>query len=120
MATVNFKSKAHGNILMLQSEVEKIFSMCGRTFKQQDAIDYTQLPQLIIQLEAAIDAEQAAQRCTNTPGNSASCDKEQENNLDEKDHDSHQPNIYLKQKLFPLLQMMRASYEAQTSIYWGF
>lgn len=112
MGTINFKSKAHADILMLKSDAQRIFSLFGRELKEQGAIEYKDMPEIEKNLTHAITDEEQ---------NSTYSEEQTQTEPDEQNQDEpNEPAVSLKQKLHPLLKMLKSSYESKESIYWGF
>jgi hypothetical protein len=100
-----FKSKAAGDVIMMRPSGENVLRIIGKEPSTQGIIEARALPAAMKALEDAIAAEDAARRdaAADAPGEgSGPVDK-----------------ISLRQRAWPLLEMMRRSQRENVDIVWG-
>ena len=100
-----FKSKADGDVIMLRPSGENVLRIIGKEPLAQGIIEARALPAAMKALEDAIAAEDEARReaGADAPGDgSGPADK-----------------ISLRQRAWPLLEMMRRSQRENVDIVWG-
>ncbi len=97
-----FKSKATGDLLMLGPQGDELLRLLGREPAPQGIFEVAGMPAAIAALEAAVArSEQVA----------ASADKE--------DDAAGQRSVSLRQRVWPMREMLRRAYEAQQVVVWG-
>ncbi len=105
-----FKSRAAGDLIMLEPNGRQILTILGRT----DAASQTQgillpehMPEAIHQLEAAIQADEAhrAQMIQEA--------------LDQGDPPPRFEGVSLRQRAVPFIEMIRRCHKAEKEIVWG-
>ncbi len=94
-----FKSPASGDLIMLGTHGDQLLRLLGREPSTQGIIEVTAMPQALRVLQAAIDAaEQApAQDSDETPAMA----------------------VGLRQRLWPMIEMLRRCQAAQEPVVWG-
>jgi hypothetical protein len=106
-----FKSKAAGDLVMMGPVGDRILRLLGREPAEQGIIEAADLPAAIAALEQAVAADEAARRQSGVAdaaegdagdGAGAGADK-----------------VSLRQRTWPLLEMMRRSQRAGADIVWG-
>lgn len=102
-----FKSKAGADVIMLQPHGDQALQVLGREPSAQGIFQSTDLPGLIQRAEAAIAEEQSAQ------------ERAQAEAQAEGRKPPPKPEVALRQRLWPLLELMRAAAAAQTDVAWG-
>lgn len=95
-----FKSAASGDVIMLGPQGEQLMQVLGREPASKGIFEAADLPALVARIEAAIAADAAATPVTD-------------------DEDTSKPAIGLKQRLWPMLEMMRRCHAAKEPIVWG-
>ena len=100
-----FKSKADGDLMMMAPVGDQVLRILGREPAKQGIIEFDALPAAIAALQAAI-AEAERQRAGSGRG-------------DEDEADSGAVAIGLKQRAWPMLEMMRRSLAERSDIVWG-
>ena len=98
-----FKSKADGDLIMLAPIGDQILRILGREPAPQGIIEVAALPQAITALEQAIAA---AERARGAAG-------------DDDDGDDGARSVGLRQRAWPMLEMMRRSLTERADIVWG-
>lgn len=91
--TYLFKSPERGDVLMRQPDAEALLRIIGRTPGPQGVIDRTALPAAIAAIERAISQDDA--------------------------RDTSPEEVSLRQRAWPLLQMLAAAQAAASRVTWG-
>lgn len=104
--TYLFKSRATGDVLMMQPTGEMLLRIIGKTPTATGIIEPDELPSAIAALEAALDEEAVREPKTGP--------------LTEQAPDTWRDEaVSLRQRAWPLLEMMRSSSAAGQEIVWG-
>ena len=102
-----FKSKADGDLIMMAPVGDQILRLVGKTPAAQGIIECAALPAAIAALEHAVDAEEralhanGAQAAVNDDGRGGAV------------------GVGLKQRAWPMLEMMRRALGERADIVWG-
>ena len=100
-----FKSKADGDLIMMGPVGDQILRILGREPASRGIIEVAALPQAIAALEEAIAAAELAR------ADARSADR---------DDDGRGANaVTLRQRAWPMLEMMRRSLAQRADIVWG-
>ena len=99
-----FKSKAAGDVIMLEANGRKVLEIIGKEAGAQGIVQPAQMPAAIAALETAIADEQAAPRVA-----------DDESAAD----DGGEAGVTLGQRAVPFLEMLRLSHQAGADIVWG-
>jgi uncharacterized protein DUF1840 len=99
-----FKSKADGDLLMLDPVGDQILRIVGREPAAKGILEVDALPQAIRALEEAIAAAELARRDARRA---------------DDDEESGAEAIGLAQRAWPMLEMMRRSLAEHADIVWG-
>jgi hypothetical protein len=94
-----FKSPASGDLVMLGPHGDQLLRSLGREPSPQGIIEASAMPQALLALQAAIDAAEQtpAQESDETPALS----------------------VGLRQRLWPMIEMLRRCHAAQEPVVWG-
>ena len=95
-----FKSKAAGDLIMTQPVVERVLALIGKADTPQGIIEVDQLPAAIAALEAAVAAE--APR-----------------SADDDDGAGRADRVSLRQRVWPMVEMMKRALAEKQPIVWG-
>jgi hypothetical protein len=98
-----FKSKATGDLIMLGPHGDHLLALLGREPAAQGIIEVAAMPAALAALQAAIDAE-AAQ-----PPDAG----------DEADEPGGARAVALRQRLWPMIEMLRQSHAQGVPVVWG-
>jgi hypothetical protein len=101
-----FKSKAAGDLIMLEPNGRRVLEIIGKDPKPQGIILPEEIPRAIAAIEAAIVREEAQQK--------ASAD-----DTKAKGQVHHVEGISLRQRAVPFLDMLRRCEKAGKEIVWG-
>jgi hypothetical protein len=95
-----FKSKAAGDVIMLQPNGDELLRILGREPAPKGILEVAQMPAALAALEAALARA------------------EQPN--DDDAADSNKPRaVGLKQRVWPMVELIRRSLAAQVPVVWG-
>jgi Domain of unknown function (DUF1840) len=98
-----FKSKATGDLIMLGPHGDHMLSLLGREPAAQGIIEVEAMPAALAALQAAIDAEAApppdAREDADEPGGARA--------------------VALRQRLWPMIEMLRESHAQGVPVVWG-
>ena len=92
-----FKSKAAGDVIMLGPNGDQLLRIVGRDPAPKGIFEAAQMPGLIAALEAAVGADEAARAGGDRSGES----------------------VALRQRVWPLVEMLRRAHSAGEVITWG-
>ncbi len=111
MALYVFRSKAAGEILMLEQPARRLLAILGREDAPRGVIRAGEIEAALQRLDAAVAAEAAelaAQRAQGAPA---------------PEDDDSVPRmtlpVSLRQRAWPLQQMLRAAHERAVDVTWG-
>ncbi len=103
-----FKSQATSDLVMLEADAKAALRLIGKSSDGPGVIEPDHLPAAISSLEKAAE-EDRIQRANN-----AAATRHQDEEADDTD-----PDVYLSQRLVPLLQMLRLAMEANKAVIWA-
>lgn len=102
-----FKSKAAGDVIMTAPVGDAVLRAMGREPASKGIFEAAALPGLVSALEAAVDADEARRRQAADDAKAAGASG------------AKPDSISLKQRAWPLLEMMRRTASASEDIVWG-
>lgn len=98
-----FKSKATGDLIMLGPHGNQLMALLGREPAAQGIIEVEAMPGALAALQAAIEAEEAT--------------------LPDGDESADEPTgaraVALRQRLWPMIEMLRRAHAAGEPVVWG-
>lgn len=105
-----FRSRATGSVTMLGKTAEQILAIIGKDIEPKGIITVAQIPAAIEALEYAAEHEPPPD--------------EEEDKGDKKDKasgfdDDKGPHISLRQRIVPLVEMLREAHAAEADVTWG-
>lgn len=106
MTIYKFKSKVTGDLIMLAPHGNQVMAILGREPAAQGIIEVDAMPAALAALQAAIDAEAAAAAEAGEPG------------ATEEDGGSARA-VALRQRLWPMMEMLRRAHAAGVPVMWG-
>lgn len=107
-----FKSKAAGDVIMLQPTGDKVLGLIGKDPAPQGIIEPSQMPAAIRALADAVAADDAA-RARRASG-------EQDRDIGEDEPAAGgRDKVSLRQRVWPLVEMMKRAQSADEPITWG-
>jgi hypothetical protein len=99
-----FKSKAAGDVIMMGPSGDQVLRIIGKEPSPKGIIEPAQMPAAIQSLEQAVTTEEAARK-------------------EAQEDDGAKPGkgdgISLRQRAWPLVEMMRRAHSANENIVWG-
>lgn len=98
-----FKSKAAGDVIMMGPSGDQVLRLIGKAPGAKGIIEPAQMPGAMKALEEAIAAEEASRN-----------EAEQEDGKPQKGD-----GISLRQRAWPLVEMMKRAHAVDESIVWG-
>jgi hypothetical protein len=98
-----FKSKASGDVIMLGPHGDHLLALLGREPAAQGIIEVAAMPAALVALQAAIDAEAAVPR----------------NADEEADEPAGARAVALRQRLWPMIDMLRRAQAQGVPVVWG-
>ena len=96
-----FKSKATGDLIMLGPNGDQLMRLIGREPALKGIIEVAAMADVIRQLEAAVAAEEAARQAEG-----------------ERD-DAAERKVGLRQRVWPMVEMLRRAERAGHPVVWG-
>lgn len=102
-----FKSQATSDLVMLEADAKAALRLIGKSPDGPGVIEPNLLSAAIVSLDKAA-VEDRVQRA----GNAAATGQQSE------EADDTDPDVYLSQRLVPLLQMLRLAMEANKAVIW--
>jgi Domain of unknown function (DUF1840) len=96
-----FKSSATGDVIMLAPQGDQMLRVIGREPSAKGIIEVADMPAALLALQAAIAKAEAP--------------------LPAQDDDDPQaaPAVGLRQRLWPMVEMLRSAHAAQAVVVWG-
>jgi hypothetical protein len=110
--TYLFKSKAAGDVLMLGPSGDQLLRIIGKEAAAKGLIEPAALPAAIRAIEAAIAQDEA--KPAPAPARAGSAE-----GPGEAEGEAEGEGVSLRQRAWPLLEMMRAAQAAAQDIAWG-
>lgn len=101
-----FRSKATGDVIMLGPNGDHLLSLLGRTPAAKGIIEVADMPGAIAALQAAVEADDAARRA----------DPATDNDPDDRAVPGGLP---LRQRLWPMVEMLKRAHAAGEPVVWG-
>jgi hypothetical protein len=103
-----FRSKASGDVIMLPAHGDAMLRLLGREPAPRGIFEAAHLPALRAALEAAVAAAEA------TAGDEAEASAD-----GDRDRDGGPRGVGLRQRLWPMIELMRRSQAAGEPVVWG-
>lgn len=104
-----FKSKATGNLVMLQPVAEQILQIIGKSAGKTGIILPEQMPAAIAALREATAQDRRAVDAGTGEDDTAAGERGEE----------RQPAVSLAQRAWPFIEMLQAAHAADKEITWG-
>lgn len=102
-----FKSKAAGDVVMLEENAEQVLRIIGREPQAKGILEVAAMPAATAAIEAAVAEEEQARH-----------DADAEAEAEGRKLPSRNA-VTLRQRVWPLLEMVRRSHDAGADIVWG-
>ena len=100
-----FKSRAAADLIMLEPQGRQVVTIMGKTPGPSGIVTAAQIPAAIAALEAAVAAEEAV------PADDAAADETAQN--------ERADTVRLRQRVTPLIDMLKRSAAADVDLVWG-
>lgn len=100
-----FKSRAAADLIMLEPQGRQVVTIMGKTPGPSGIVTAAQIPAAIAALEAAVAAEEAV------PAEDAGADETTES--------ERADTVRLRQRVTPLIDMLKRSAAADVDLVWG-
>jgi hypothetical protein len=94
-----FKSKAAGDVIMMQETGDELMRILGREPARKGIVEVASMPEAIVRIQAAI----------------ASAEQPQDDAADE----GKPRKVGLRQRLWPMVEMIKRAQAAREPIVWG-
>lgn len=107
-----FKSKATGDLIMLGPNGDALLRVLGRDPAPRGIIEPAAMPAAISAIERAVAEDEAARRA-------AAADRAAQGAGDDAAADGAPGAVSLRQRLWPMVEMLRRSMAADEPIVWG-
>lgn len=110
--TYKFQSKACANVLMLQADGDKLLAAMGIVPAPRGILLPEAIPQALESIQAAIERNSAGSDlppAVRDPGGESSVDGD----------DTGEAAVSLRQRAWPLVEMLRRALEAREVVVWG-
>ncbi len=104
-----FKCKAAGDVIMLGPNGDQLLALLGREPAAQGIIEVAAMPAALRALQAAIDAEATRAAQTGEGGEGG----------ETKDETTSARVVALRQRLWPMMEMLRSAQAANVPVVWG-
>jgi len=104
-----FKSKGAGDVIMLGPNGDQVLRLLGREPAQRGIFEVDAMAAIIAVLQAAVQADDAVRRSPQTAGGAADADAAGRGS----------DAIALRQRVWPLVEMLRRCQAAREVIVWG-
>jgi Domain of unknown function (DUF1840) len=99
-----FKSKAGGDVILLEANGQEILRIIGKEVSPNGILLPEHMPSALHMLETAIHAQETSAQAGESPS--------------ENDASAANP-IRLRQRAWPLIALIQASFSMQTPVVWG-
>jgi hypothetical protein len=100
-----FRSKATGDVIMLGPNGDQMLRLLGREPAPKGIIEPPAMPAAIAALEAAVAADEAA--------------RAQARAADVEPDERREGQVALRQRVWPMVDMMRRAHAADEPVVWG-
>ena len=105
-----FKSKATGDLIMLEPNGRRVLQIIGKDPSATGIILPAQIPAALAALEIAIATEEAAIQAAKNARSDES---------DERITSTHNDAVPLRQRALPFMELLKSSHSAGVEIVWG-
>jgi len=97
-----FKSKATGDLIMLGPNGDQLMRLIGREPALKGIIEVAAMPDVIRLLEAAVAEEEAARQADG-----------------DRDETAAERRVGLRQRVWPMVEMLKRAHRAAQPVIWG-
>ncbi len=110
MALVVFRSRASAQVIMMADVAQQIFDCLQLAPAPRGVITTEQLPQAIARLEQAMRSDSKQRAAAQADASEADA---------AQDDGPGEPRVALAQRIYPVLDMLRAAQARQVEVTWG-
>ena len=103
-----FKSKAGGDVIMLGPNGEQLLRLIGKDLTASGIIEAAQMPAALAALEAAVAQDEAAR-----------ADRAAAKDGQDSEETNPTQGISLRQRVWPMVELMRRAHAADQVVVWG-
>jgi hypothetical protein len=103
-----FKSRATGDLIMLGPQGDQFLQLLGREGTERGIIEVAAMPAALATLEAAIAAADLPREDEKAPTEEGQAEESQA-----------EPAVGLRQRLWPMVEMLRQAHAAGQPVVWG-
>jgi Domain of unknown function (DUF1840) len=118
-----FKSAATGDLILLGAHGDQLLRLLGREPAAQGIFEVDDMPSLIATLQAAVASTNATNGNDGNDGNNGhnntSIAHAAANAANAADDADTAPAVSLRQRLWPMVEMLRAAHAARAVVVWG-
>lgn len=107
-----FKSPATGDLIMLGPHGDQLLRLLGREPAPQGIIEPAAMPAAISALRQAIEQDEAQQGAAAEPAATTDDDEA-------SDDEARQRRVGLRQRLWPMVEMLRRAHAEDAPVVWG-
>jgi cyclopropane-fatty-acyl-phospholipid synthase len=112
-----FKSRATGSVIMTGDVGKKVLPLIGKSPEPRGIITVSQMPAAIAALEAACKRETELAAAAKNKASGSINPQDEKAHADDPDDDPHL--IGICQRVYPLIEMLKAAHAAGRDITWG-
>lgn len=105
-----FKSKASGDVVMVEAHAHRVLQAMGREPSARGIVTVAQLPEVIAALRAAVQADEAVRAESGNRSDAAPA---------ADDDPEHPHGLGLRQRAWPMLDLLERSLSEGADVMWG-
>lgn len=107
-----FKSKASGDVVMVETHGNRVLEAMGREPSPRGIVTVEQLPGVIAALRVAIEADEAIRATIQETGGRPDDDRT-------RDEEAPPAGVGLRQRAWPMLDLLQRSLDQGADVVWG-
>lgn len=107
-----FQSKATGDVIMLGPHGDQMLRLLGREPAARGIIEPAAMPAAIAALRRAVEQDEAGRAESGAPAAPAATGEA-------ADEDAPQQRVGLRQRLWPMVEMLKRAHDADAPVVWG-
>lgn len=104
-----FKSKAASDVIMMGPNGDQVLRLLGREPAAKGIIEVADMPAAVATLRAAVEEEEARRQAATT----------EDEDADDAPRGGREGVVTLRQRVWPLIDMIERSQQAATDVVWG-
>lgn len=106
-----FKSKAASDVIMMGPNGDQVLRLIGREPSAKGIIEVADMPAVVAALRAAVEEEDARRQ--------AAAEPDADTDTDDTPRGSREGVVTLRQRAWPLIEMIERSQRAGVPVVWG-